>query len=121
MTRHVHVAAAFALISFAMAGTGLAADPAIGPEAGISQSLLTEFGLAALEPATDTEASKVRGKFIVYGTPGSGFFVTDVPLQAILHAKAGKQTPGQVWHDLNKHTTTILYNPKFGTKTVPNR
>ena len=118
MKKHHLMILAVALTIAVFTANASAANPAVGHKGHVPAGTLAKLGLGGMKLATDTEGEQVRGMALVFGSSSTGFFVTDVTMQALSHSKLGFSMPGQVIHDLTNRTTTLNYHPQFGIKTL---
>ena len=78
---------------------------------------LAQMGLTPLRVMSDAEGRQVRGRAVIHGVPGKGFFVTDVNQNALDHSKLGEGMPGRVLHKYGTSgSTVIVFHPKHGVK-----
>lgn len=107
-----------ALFSLSLVQHADAEQNSSSPRGAISTSALAAMGLSPLRPMSDAQGAQIRGSFVVWGAPGSDFFVTDVSTAALDHSHGGASMPGQVQHDKANKVTSIHFNPNFGSKSV---
>ena len=119
MKQHVLGFLSVALVLGACTATADAADPVATQKGQVPSGMLAMFGLGDMQRATDADGAKVRGMTMVFKSSTSKLFVTDVNSNALSHSKLGNTMPGMIVHDLANRRTTIMYHPRFGTKSVP--
>ncbi len=80
----------------------------------VSKSVLASLGLGGMRAMSNDEGMQVRGKSVVFGTPGSGFFITRAnPNSAKVNGVIS------VIHAKSIGSTAILGHPTAGFKIVP--
>ena len=104
-----------AALSFAL--NVLPCTPAGADDGHVPRSELVAMGLGQLEIMSDVEGRQIRGLFVAKGDAGSGFFITDVNPNALLHNKNSEGMPGRVVHHSSVSTSAVIvYHPKGGMK-----
>ena len=114
MPRYLFYAAlSFAVTVLASWSVATGEDSLTTSDGQVRHSQLVQLGLGTMDILSDADGNQIRGQFIAMGEPGSGFFLTDVNPNALLHNKNSKGMPGRVVHhsSLSK-SAVLLYHPQ---------